>query len=173
MVISLCNSPPPPNHLFFPVVSTCRCLVSGRLVEAESLDWRLIWVSDERLLKWFRKSCRILKLGLHLNWAMLTSVPTSIVYIQHRINSPLSWKLYFLPFKYCKPHKYIATGQVALSKFTVLYVYIMVRVPSKKKTWGMPGTDIYFIFSVRWILDRIGWGAPFIILKKSVSYIHQ
>ena len=37
------------------------------------------------------------ELGLHLNWAMPTSLPTSVVYIQHRINSLLSRKLHFLP----------------------------------------------------------------------------
>ena len=29
----------------------------------------------------------------------------------------------------------------------------------------MPGTDIYFI-----LLDRLGWGGPFIISKKSILY---
>ena len=43
---------------------------------------------------------------LDLNWAMLTSVPISIVYKQHHINSPLSRKLHFVPFNYCKPHKW-------------------------------------------------------------------
>ena len=48
------------------------------------------------------------------------------------------------------------------------YMYIRVRVPRKKKTWGIPGTDIYFILSIKQILDRIKWGAPFIIIKQSV-----
>ena len=42
------------------------------------------------------------------------------------------------------------------------YMYIRIRVPSKKKTWGMPGTDIYFILSIKQILDRIKCCAPFI-----------
>ena len=35
---------------------------------------------------------------------------------------------------------------------------------------GMPGTDIYFILSIKQILDRIKWGAPFagIIIKQLV-----
>ena len=61
--------------------------VSVRLVEAENLDWRLFRVSDQRLIKWFGKSCHIFELSLHLNWAMPTSLPASIVYIQHCINS--------------------------------------------------------------------------------------
>ena len=52
------------------------------------------------------------------------------------------------------------------------YMYIRVRVPSKKKTWGMPGTETCFIFSIKWILDRIRWGAPFII-KKCIIYISR
>ena len=60
-------------------------IVSVRLVEAENLDWRLFRVSDKKLIKWFGKSCRIFELGLHLNWAMPTSLPASIVYIQHSI----------------------------------------------------------------------------------------
>ena len=44
------------------------------------------------------------------NWVMPTSLPASIVYIQDCINSPLSQKLLFLPFKYCKPHKYAMSG---------------------------------------------------------------
>ena len=32
----------------------------------------------------------------------------------------------------------------------------------------MPGTDIYFILYIKRVLDRFGWGAPFII-KKSIS----
>ena len=89
----------------------CRpIIVSVRLVKAENLDWRLFRVSDQRLIKWFRKSCRIFELGLHLKWAMPNSLPISIVYIQHCINSQLSRKLHFLPFKYCKPHKYAMSG---------------------------------------------------------------
>ena len=49
------------------------------------------------------------------------------------------------------------------------YMYIWVRVPSKKKKWGMSGTDIYFIFSIKQILDRIRWGAPF-IFKLGILY---
>ena len=48
------------------------------------------------------------------------------------------------------------------------YMYIRVRVPSKKKRWGMPGTDKHFILSIKQVLDRIKWGAPFIIIKHSV-----
>ena len=32
----------------------------------------------------------------------------------------------------------------------------------------MPGTDIYFILSIKQILDGIKWGALFIIIKQSV-----
>ena len=84
------------------VPNTAYIVVSPRLVE----DWRLFRVSDQRFIKWVGKTCRIFDLGLHLNWAMPTSLPESIVQIQHCINSPLSRKLHFLPFKYCKPHKY-------------------------------------------------------------------
>ena len=49
------------------------------------------------------------------------------------------------------------------------YMYIRDRVPSKKKTWGMLGTDIYFIMFIKQISDRIKWGASFIIIKQSVS----
>ena len=34
-------------------------VVSVRLVEAENLDWCLFRVSDQRLIKWYRKSCHI------------------------------------------------------------------------------------------------------------------
>ena len=47
--------------------------------------------------------------------------------------------------------------------------YIYIRVPSKKKTWGMPGTDIYFILSIKQRLDGIGWGAP-LIIEKCIIY---
>ena len=85
-------------------------IVSVRLVEAENLDWCLFRVSDQTLIKWFGKSCRIFELGFHLNWAMPNSLPASVVEIQHCISSPLSQKLYFLPFNYCKPHKYSTSG---------------------------------------------------------------
>ena len=49
------------------------------------------------------------------------------------------------------------------------YMYIRVRFPSKKKTWGMPGTDIYFILSIKQILDRVKWGASLILIKQSMS----
>ena len=49
-----------------------------------------------------------------------------------------------------------------------------VRVPSMKKAWGMPGTDIYLIFlPIKQILDRIRWDATYIFLKKSGSYIYM
>ena len=35
------------------------------------------------------------------------------------------------------------------------YINIRVRVPSKKKTRGMPETDIYVTLSIKKILDRI------------------
>ena len=85
-------------------------LVSVRLIEAKNLDWHLFWISDQRLIKWICKSCHVFKLGLHLNWAMPTSLPTLVVYIQHRVNSPLSRKLHFLPFQYYKPNKYAMSG---------------------------------------------------------------
>ena len=47
-------------------------------------------------------------------------------------------------------------------------ICIRVRVNIKKKT--MAGTDIYFILSIKRVLDRLGRGAPFIILKKSILY---
>ena len=46
--------------------------------------------------------------------------------------------------------------QDALSKFTMA-MCVRVRVPSKKKTRG--------ILSIKLILDRIRWGAPFIIMR--------
>ena len=55
-------------------------LLSVRLVEGERLDWRLFRVSDQSLVKWFGKSCPLF--GFHLNCAMPTSLPASIVYIQ-------------------------------------------------------------------------------------------
>ena len=61
-------------------------VISVRLVEAENLDWRLFQVSDQRLIKSIRRSCRTFELSLHLNWAMPTSLPAWIVYIQHCIN---------------------------------------------------------------------------------------
>ena len=82
-------------------------VVSARLVEAKNINWCLFRVSDQRFIKRFGKSCHIFELGSYLNCAMLTSLQTSIVYIQHLINSPLSWKLHFLPFNYCKTHKYM------------------------------------------------------------------
>ena len=54
-------------------------LVSGRLVKAENLDWPLFRVSEQRLIKWFRTFCHIFNLGLHSNWTMPTSLPTSVV----------------------------------------------------------------------------------------------
>ena len=76
-------------------------LVSARLVEAASSDWLLFRVLEQRLIKWFGKSCPIFELGLHLiiNWTMPTSIPAlaSIVYLQHPINFPLSRNLHFLP----------------------------------------------------------------------------
>ena len=51
--------------------------------------------------------------------------------------------------------------QDALSKFTVA-MCIWVRVHSKKKTPG--------ILFIKQILDRIGWGAPFIIMRKRILY---
>ena len=50
-----------------------------------------------------------------------------------------------------------------IEKIHCRFMYIWVRVPSKKKTWGMPGSDIYFIFSIKQILGRIGWGAAYIM----------
>ena len=85
-------------------------LVSARLVEAENLDWRLFRVADQKLIKWFGKSCYIFERGLHLNLTKRTSLPTSVVYKQHQINSPLSRKLHLVPFKFCKPHKYAISG---------------------------------------------------------------
>ena len=41
------------------------------------MDWHLFRVSDQRLIKWFGKSCRIFELSLHLNLAMPNSLPTS------------------------------------------------------------------------------------------------
>ena len=54
--------------------------------------------------------------------------------------------------------------QDALSKFTMA-ICVRVRVPSKKKTRG--------ILSIKLILDRIRWGAPFIIMRKPILYIDR
>ena len=80
-------------------------LFSVRLVEAENLDWCLFRVSDQRLIKWFGKSCRIFELSLHLNWVMPTSLPASIVNIQHCINSLLLPNMHLLPLYYRKSPK--------------------------------------------------------------------
>ena len=69
-----------------------------RLGEAENLDWRLFRVPDQRLIKWFGKSCRIFKLSLHLNWAMPNSLPHhlfkyNIVLTPHWHNSFISYLL--------------------------------------------------------------------------------
>ena len=95
------------NLYNFIYVHACSLIVSVRHIEPENLDWRLFRISDQRLIKWFEKSCPRFELGFHLNLAMPISLPgASVVYIQYRNNSPLSWKLHFLHFKYCKSHKY-------------------------------------------------------------------
>ena len=58
------------------------------------------------------------------------------------------------------------------SRITVaICITIRVRISSKKRT--MPGTDIYFILSIKRVLDRLGWGAPFIILKSLSCTVYQ
>ena len=70
------------------------------------VDWRLFQVSEQKLIKWFRKSCPKLELALRLNWVMPTSLPASVVlYLQHPI-SKVSQNLHFLPFKYCNSIKF-------------------------------------------------------------------
>ena len=61
--------------------------VSARLVEAENLDWCLLRVSDERLIKWLKKSWPIFKLSLHLNWAIATSQSASTIYTYNSLLS--------------------------------------------------------------------------------------
>ena len=73
-------------------------LVSVRIDVAENLDWRLFRVSDQGLIKWFGKSCRIFQLGWHLNWAM----PNSLRHHLFKYNIALtphcheSWKSFLL-----------------------------------------------------------------------------
>ena len=62
-------------------------LVSVRLVEAENLTD----ASSESQIK--GKSCRIFELGLHLNNAMPTSLPTSVVNIQQYHETYISYLL--------------------------------------------------------------------------------
>ena len=59
--------------------------------------WKFLRVSDSRLIKWLGKSCHMFELSLHLNWAMPTSLPASIVYMQQRINSLASRNMHILP----------------------------------------------------------------------------
>ena len=87
---------------------SCVSVVSAGLVQAEILDWRLFRVSEQWFLKWFGKPCPIFELALRLNEAMPTSLPASVVYLQHPFNSPYSQNMNFLPFKYSKFHKYAA-----------------------------------------------------------------
>ena len=75
------------NLLVSEITNSFRGLVSARLVEAEILDWRLFRVSDQRLIKWFGKSCPLFELGLHL------TVPCQLPY-PHQLftyNSPITY----------------------------------------------------------------------------------
>ena len=79
----------------------------------------------------------------------------------------------FLPTWWIRLGRWKINGileQDALSKFTV-DICIRVSVPSKQKRWGMPGIYIYLILSIKWILDRIGRGSPYIIKKVYPIYL--